>query len=228
MSSPAASTDTSSLSPPPENISPPSSPSLSSLSFLDSDSLTPPPPSPIQKPKPIARGKPKSSNGIPKQHPKKNATPSKKKVTKNNDIPKITLKLKLPVKEPKEKKKVVPKPREPKIEQLPRTVVDNHDVPLIVLFRSKFRVLFGGTAEFGPQDVEEGVSMDGDVTGKLEEFIMRICTLIGNRRKNVEYTPRTTRLTVDARIWEKCCRKRWIHVLKSLDFEEMELTAHHY
>jgi hypothetical protein len=73
--------------------------------------------------------------------------------------------------------------------------VDNHDVPLIVLFRSKFRVLFSGTPEFGPQDVEEGVSMDGDVTGKLEEFIMRICTLIGNRKKNVEYIPGKLKLT---------------------------------
>jgi hypothetical protein len=98
------------------------------------------------------------------------------------------LKLKQPVLQEavKEKKKVVPKPREPKIEALPRTVVNNHDVPLIVLFRSKFRVLFSGTSELGPQDVEEGVSVEGDVTGKLEEFILRICTLIGNRRKNVE------------------------------------------
>ena len=65
--------------------------------------------------------------------------------------------------------------------------MNNHDVPLVVLFRSKFRGLFSGTSELGPQDVEEGVSVEGDITGKLEEFVLRVCTLIGNRRKSVEY-----------------------------------------
>jgi hypothetical protein len=64
--------------------------------------------------------------------------------------------------------------------------VNNWDVPLIVLFRGKFRSLFTGTSELGPQDVEEGVSVDGEISGKLEEFVLRICTLIGNRRKSVE------------------------------------------
>lgn len=68
-------------------------------------------------------------------------------------------------------------------------MVNNHDVPLVVLFRSKFRGLFSGTSELGPQDVEEGVSVDGDISGKLEEFVLRICTLIGNKRKSVEYFP---------------------------------------
>ena len=101
------------------------------------------------------------------------------------------LKIKFKVTEPEEKKKKKPlaKPREPKIEPIPRSVVDNYDVPLVVLFRSKFRGLFAGTSELGPQDVEEGVSVDGEVSGKLEEFMMRICTLIGNRRKSVEYVP---------------------------------------
>jgi hypothetical protein len=65
--------------------------------------------------------------------------------------------------------------------------VNNYDVPLVVLFRSKFRSLFNGTSELGPQDVEEAVSADGDISGKLEEFVCRICTLIGNRKKSVEY-----------------------------------------
>lgn len=104
---------------------------------------------------------------------------------------KITLKLKQPAstdKTEKEKvKKPLPKPREPKIEPIPRSVVNNFDVPLVCLFRSKFRALFSGTSELGPQDVEEGVNVEGDIEGKLEEFVCRICTLIGNRRKNVEY-----------------------------------------
>jgi hypothetical protein len=65
--------------------------------------------------------------------------------------------------------------------------VNNYDVLFIVLFRSRFRSLFSGTSELGPQDVEEGVSADGDISGKLEEFVCRICTLIGNRKKSVEY-----------------------------------------
>ena len=65
--------------------------------------------------------------------------------------------------------------------------MNNYDVPLVVLFRSKFRSLFSGTSELGPQDVEDGVAVDGDISGKLEEFVLRICALIGNRRKNIEY-----------------------------------------
>lgn len=83
---------------------------------------------------------------------------------------------------------MAPKPREPKIERIPRSLVNNYDVPLVVLFRSKFRTLFTGTSELGPQDVEESVSVEGDVSGKLEEFVTRICVLIGNRKKSVEYS----------------------------------------
>ena len=103
---------------------------------------------------------------------------------------KIMLKLKQPKLKTETKgkeKKPAPKPREPKIEPIPRSIVNNYDVPLIVLFRNKFRALFTGTSELGPQDVEEGVSADGDLSGKLEEFVLRICALIGNRRKSVEY-----------------------------------------
>jgi len=87
------------------------------------------------------------------------------------------------------KKKPQAKPREPKIELVPRSVQNNSDVPLVVLFRSKFRSLFAGTSELGPQDVEEGVTVEGDLEGKLEEFVCRICALIGNKRKAVEYVP---------------------------------------
>jgi hypothetical protein len=66
----------------------------------------------------------------------------------------------------------------------PRSVVNNFDVPLVVLFRTKFRSLFSGTAEIGPQDVEEAVEFDGEIAKKLEEFVMRICALIGNHRRN--------------------------------------------
>lgn len=165
MSSPAASSDTSSLSPPPDTLSSPSP---------EPESSSPPP---------RARGK--LNGGMRK--PKSTST-HKQKPQKDDKLPiggtKITLKLK----QPKETKKPLPKPREPKIEAIPRSVVNNHDVPLVVLFRSKFRALFSGTSELGPQDVEEGVSADGGITGKLEEFVLRICTLIGNRRKNVEYS----------------------------------------
>jgi hypothetical protein len=170
MSSPAATSDTSSsLSPPPSTLSSPSPP--------PSREPTPPPP------KPVARRKPKSKDPATTKSTKKN---NKGK----QDGTKITLKLKLPQskdKADKEKvKKPLAKPREPKIEAIPRSVVNNFDVPLVCLFRSKFRALFGGTSELGPQDVEEGVSVEGDLEGKLEEFVCRICTLIGNRRKNVE------------------------------------------
>ena len=87
----------------------------------------------------------------------------------------------------KGEKKVQAKPREPKIEAIPRSLENNSDVPLVVLFRTKFRNLFSGTAELGPQDVEEGVTVEGDLQGKLEEFVCRICALIGNKRKAVEY-----------------------------------------
>ena len=91
------------------------------------------------------------------------------------------------LKQPKEEKKPQAKPREPKLEPIPRSLVNNYEVPLIVLFRHKFRSLFTGTSELGPQDVEEGVSVEGDLSGKLEEFVMRMCALIGNRRKAPEY-----------------------------------------
>lgn len=58
----------------------------------------------------------------------------------------------------------------------------------MVAFRGKFRALFTGTSELGPQDVEEGVSVEGDLCGKLEEFVIRICGLIGNRKKQIEYS----------------------------------------
>jgi hypothetical protein len=123
-------------------------------------------------------------------------------------MPKITLKLKQP-KDPKDKKERKPlaKPREPKIEPIPRSLLNNFDVPLICLFRAKFRALFAGTSELGPQDVEEGVSVEGDLEGKLEEFVMRMVNLIGNRRKNVEYVP-SLRVIVDEKTWGKCYRKR--------------------
>lgn len=73
--------------------------------------------------------------------------------------------------------------------------MNNHDVPLVVLFRSKFRTLFSGTSELGPQDVEEGVSVEGNIGGKLEEFVCRICTLIGNRKRSVEYVSLLERKT---------------------------------
>ena len=31
--------------------------------------------------------------------------------------------------------------------------------------------------------------MEGQLQGKLEEFVCRICALIGNKRKAVEYVP---------------------------------------
>jgi hypothetical protein len=98
------------------------------------------------------------------------------------------LKLKQPKSPAAKERKPQPKPREPKIEVIPRSVVNNFDVPLVVLFRSKFRVLFQGTPELGPQDVEEGVE-GNELEGKMEEFVMRMCILIGNRRKGVEYVP---------------------------------------
>jgi hypothetical protein len=135
-------------------------------------------------------------------------------------------------------KKPQAKPREPKLEPIPRSLVNNWDVPLVVLFRQKFRSLFSGTAELGPQDVEEGVSVEGELEGKLEEFVMRICTLIGNRRKNVEYVPLSVLdpalwgsgdlwgsgwgLIVVMRVWGRCCRRRLIQVLKSMDSERTE------
>ena len=82
---------------------------------------------------------------------------------------------------------VLAKPREPKLEPIPRSLVNNWDVPLVVLFRAKFRALFNGTSELGPQDVEDGVNAEGELGGKLGEFVGRVCMLIGNRRKIVEY-----------------------------------------
>ena len=124
--------------------------------------------------------------------------PPKKQVAKEEDKEK--------------KKKPLAKPREPKIELIPRSVQNNSDVPLIVLFRSKFRSLFSGTSELGPQDVEEGVSVEGDLEGKLEEFVCRICALIGNRRKAVEYVDPFLECGLanwTGRIsWERCCRRR--------------------
>jgi hypothetical protein len=173
MSSPAATSDTSSLSPPPSTLSSPSP--------APSPEVTPPP-------KPAARRKLKSKDPVNTKSAKK----------KGKEGTKITLKLKQPqLKDKAEKEKVkkpLPKPREPKIEPIPRSVVNNFDVPLVCLFRSKFRALFSGTSELGPQDVEEGVSVEGDLEGKLEEFVCRICTLIGNRRKNVEYTSNRMRI----------------------------------
>jgi hypothetical protein len=132
-----------------------------------------PSPSPSPAPAPVARGKSIRKPRNPQ---------TEKKQRKKQTSTKITIKLK----QPKEKKPLA-KPREPKIEPIPRSLTDNFDVPLVALFRAKFRVLFAGTSELGPQDVEEGVSVQGDVEGKLEEFIMRMCNLIGNRRKSVEY-----------------------------------------
>ena len=83
-------------------------------------------------------------------------------------------------------KKIKKKPREPKLDPVPRSVVNNHDVPLVVLFRSKFRSLFSGTSELGPQDVEEGCLLPDQLGDKLTEFVLRICALIGNRRKTAE------------------------------------------
>ena len=83
-------------------------------------------------------------------------------------------------------KKIKKKPREPKLDPVPRSVVNNHDVPLVVLFRSKFRSLFAGTSELGPQDVEEGCLLPDRLGDKLTEFVLRICALIGNRRKTAE------------------------------------------
>jgi hypothetical protein len=178
MSSPDASSETSSLSPPPDTLSSPSPEPESS----------PPSPSPPPPPPP-ARGK---LNGV-NQHKPKSTTPRKQKQKPKDKVKgssgggtKIVLKLKQPPTE-KVKKKPLAKPREPKIEAIPRSAVNNHDVPLVVLFRNKFRTLFSGTSELGPQDVEEGVEAEGDISGKLEEFVLRICSLIGNRRKNVEY-----------------------------------------
>jgi hypothetical protein len=160
MSSPGASSDTSSLSPPPDTLSSPS-------------------------PEPEDSRPPRSARGVRK--PKTTAAPRKRQAKEK--VPKITLKLKQQqsAKLATEKPKRQPKPREPKIETIPRSIVNNYDVPLVVLFRSKFRSLFSGTSELGPQDVEDGVAVDGHVSGKLEEFVLRICALIGNRRKNIEY-----------------------------------------
>jgi len=166
----------------------------SDLSELSSSLSSPPStllsPSPPTSPRLVARGKPKST--VPRK--KKKETEQPKKKSKKQQDGKITIKLKTkPMKESKQKKekdkeekKPLPKPREPKIEPIPRSVVNNSDIALVVLFRMKFRALFTGTSELGPQDVEEGVSVEGDLTGKLEEFVMRICMLIGNRKKPVE------------------------------------------
>jgi hypothetical protein len=138
-----------------------------------SSSLTPPPSvlSPPSEPSP---------SPPPQKKQRKISTQRKSKKEKATH-PKIILKLPL---QPVKKKN---KPREPKIEPIPKSVVNNFEVPLVVLFRSKFRVLFVGTTELGPQDVEEAIADDVELSGKLEEFILRICGLIGNRRKNVEY-----------------------------------------
>jgi hypothetical protein len=202
-----AASDTSSLSPPPST--------LSSLSpEPESSSLSPPPPSPT-------RGKPVSTNGV-KRKAKPPKEEKKKKSNKADKGDKLTIKVKQ-YKSPKKqvgakeedkekKKKPLAKPREPKIELIPRSVQNNSDVPLIVLFRSKFRSLFSGTSELGPQDVEEGVSVEGDLEGKLEEFVCRICALIGNRRKAVEYADLFLECGLanwTGRInWERCCRRR--------------------
>jgi hypothetical protein len=161
----------------------------SSLSDLSSSSLTPAPsilssPSPPSAPflEATARGKPKAK--APRKK-KEEEAPKKKKKTEQ----KITIKLKQKIPKEEKEKKAQAKPREPKIEAIPRSIVNNTDVALVVLFRMKFRALFTGTSELGPQDVEEGVSVEGDLSGKIEEFVTRVCMLIANRKKAVEYCP---------------------------------------
>lgn len=78
------------------------------------------------------------------------------------------------------------KAREQKLDAVARSVVNNFDVPLVVFFRAKFRGLFVGTAELGPQDVEEGCALGDDGGSKVAEFVVRICALIMNRRKTAE------------------------------------------
>src|SRR5947207_10660587 len=148
---PSSVSDTSSLTPPPSHFSSPgpspppdaASPS-SSLSSLSS----------------IARSPPARLHAPSAKRAKKTKAPAK--------LPKITLKLSTQgpsARAAPKKPKRPPKPREPKIEPIPRSLENNYDVPLVTLFRSKFRVLFSGTTEIGPQDVEEGVSVEGDVEG---------------------------------------------------------------
>src|SRR5579862_3187263 len=202
MASPSASTDSSSLSPPPSTLSSPSP---------EPDLLSPP-----SSPAPPTRGKPKSASRKQKKDPQEK---KQKKKEKKDGNQKITIKLKQMLPKAEKEKKPLAKPREPKIEPIPRSLVNNSDVPLVVLFRGKFRSLFSGTSELGPQDVEEGVSVEGDLVGKLEEFVMRACMLIGNRKKPVEYTPSWLELTVDESSWGRCCRRLSTLVMRSMDFE---------
>jgi hypothetical protein len=173
--SPAAS-DTSSLSPPPSSLS----------------SLSPPPgstpSSPTPQPPPKKARTKKAQKQVNGGHDAKPAVKRKKKSTEEK-LPKIKLKLKLAKQDEGGVVKKAKKPREQKLEAVERSVVNNFDVPLVVLFRAKFRSLFTGTAELGPQDVEEGCALDEEAGSKAAEFIMRICALIMNRRKTAEYLP---------------------------------------
>jgi hypothetical protein len=109
----------------------------------------------------------------------------RKKPPTEEKLLKIKLKLK-PAKQEGEVVKKAKKPREQKLEVVERSLVNNFDVPLVVFFRAKFRSLFTGTAELGPQDVEEGCGEGEEAGPKVAEFIMRICALIMNRRKTAE------------------------------------------
>ena len=191
----ASFSDTSSLSPPPSTLSSLSPPPGSTPSTPTLDLTTAPVTTKKARPKKSAG----AVNGTDKTKP---PTKRKKKDVEAKQPTTIKIKLKPPKggttkdAHPQDAKngedgeakvkKIKKKPREPKLEPVPRSVVNNHDVPLVVLFRSRFRSLFTGTSELGPQDVEEGCLLPDQLGGKLTEFVLRICALIGNRKKTAE------------------------------------------